>query len=491
MLLGFKRHRVPLVDERRNPFLDRVQADSLISRHWTIIGPGSIGDKAGDLLAKTRSGLKAGFQANERNVLAMGFFDAFYARNKIMGNEGEQGGRIISGEFSAGEKETMRRISEKFKGMGVAVRSSAHGDCQGVGIYESRFVVEVTPETVERAIKEVLASHWTDDAIEYRRVSGLPEGMAVIIEPIIGILGYEGFAPNYSGIAHTSLPDKKSRIRVVAGLPTSVVQSAYGIKVTYSQGNIFAPYLAGLNVDVPTHMLPRETLEMLCGETTSLYGEINTKGDVKKLLNNLRQFFEKLIKFEKLCGRPQYIEWAGIFKNENLQVTILQTADIKGGLDYIDIPKDPEKILMRCNYAVGTGIVEFPELVVIRGEGAVKALHQYNKEHKGYVVAYDAKLHSGDDPLLTFSDLSNAAVVVEFGEGHLANPASHWEGLMEATKKIFLATKLSDEALQGALVNLWRDGKSKKINSSGEVYTAKFRVTACARQQDAVIEVLG
>ena len=57
-----------------------TQLSVLTEKFWTIIGSGSIGAKAEELMRKTWAIERAGFDVNPRTVLAMGFFDAFRER---------------------------------------------------------------------------------------------------------------------------------------------------------------------------------------------------------------------------------------------------------------------------------------------------------------------------------------------------------------------------------------------------------------------------
>ncbi len=492
MLFGRARNR-PLLDGTNVPFLDRVQKDSLVRKHWEILGPDSIGDKAGNLLVKTRYAIKSGFTPNERVVLAMGFFEEYYSRN-VKGASGKRE-QILNGVFSTREMESIDQIAGRFKGRAVVVRSSAFGDALGIGVYESRFVLDTSPEGISKAIKEVLASQYTDDAVEYRRVRGLPEGMAVIIEPVVATLVNEGHAPNFSGIGFTKLPNGTSLLRVTAGLGTMVVRSTYGIKITYSNDKLEMPWFVGLKDDFTS--LPEETLRMLHGkviegaEGTSRV-EVNSKSLVKRFIYEPRKLFAKMGKFEELCGVPQYIEWAGIYRPTNplstggmkFEVTLLQTADAKRE-DFVEVPKNPKNVLAETNYVMGSGRKECPELVVVRTENSIPALRRYNGDHKGYAVAYDGKLHTGENPKLSFHDLSNASVVIDYGFAHIKDPASHWEGLMKATSKIFLVTDLDE----GVLEKLREEGKTGNIGENAGLYVANFVVSACMRQQRAVVEV--
>ncbi|MBU0586896.1 hypothetical protein KJ780_05270 [Candidatus Micrarchaeota archaeon] len=79
---------------RNNAFSERMrlanvlrahtcQLSALNERYWTIIGYGSIGAKADELMKKAWAVERAGFELNHRTVLAMGFFEDFKKRNRI------------------------------------------------------------------------------------------------------------------------------------------------------------------------------------------------------------------------------------------------------------------------------------------------------------------------------------------------------------------------------------------------------------------------
>ncbi|MBN2477811.1 hypothetical protein JXB01_00795, partial [Candidatus Micrarchaeota archaeon] len=57
-----------------------IKLSTLSERFWTIVGSGSIGAKAEELMRKTWAIERAGFEINPRVVLAMGFFDGFRER---------------------------------------------------------------------------------------------------------------------------------------------------------------------------------------------------------------------------------------------------------------------------------------------------------------------------------------------------------------------------------------------------------------------------
>jgi len=127
----------------------------------------------------------------------MDFFDAFNKRSGVFdalergASPEELQNLILRCKFNGNEFREISAIANRFSETPIAVRSSAHGDCRGTGIYESTFCVNNGSElknavALANAMKEVLASEFSEDAITFRKDLGLPGGMAVIVEPVFG-----------------------------------------------------------------------------------------------------------------------------------------------------------------------------------------------------------------------------------------------------------------------------------------------------------------
>ena len=231
-----------------------AQLSALAEKFWTIIGFGSIGAKAEELLRKTWAIERAGFDVNPRTVLAMGFFEAFKERRGInaalaRGASSEELQQLVrEGQFDEPEMKTFRRLVKQihrdFRGIPLVVRSSAHGDCRGTGVYDSEFCINLNDEVktlddLAKAVKAVMISEFSESAIAFRKDLGLPEGVAVILEPVFGQRfkkhpdsGIIRFGPKYGGFGYTSGTDG-GYVFFAAGLPTTAVKGK-GIKVKES-----------------------------------------------------------------------------------------------------------------------------------------------------------------------------------------------------------------------------------------------------------------
>lgn len=90
----------------------------------------------------------------------------------------------------------------------LAVRSSAHGDAGGTGVYTSRIVRSGSAAELESAVFQVLLSHASPEAKNFRREQGLPDEMGVFIQPAIGSIflnesGFSLFGPALNFIVNT------------------------------------------------------------------------------------------------------------------------------------------------------------------------------------------------------------------------------------------------------------------------------------------------
>lgn len=108
-----------------------------------------------------------------------------------------------------------------------AVRSSALAERGGTGIYETSFFW-VTGER-KKDLKNlwqrqrlVYASEISRDAELWRQKMKMPEGMAILIQPVVGKKWGQFFFPSLSGLAYTSYGSKIT-VRAVVGLGTKAV----------------------------------------------------------------------------------------------------------------------------------------------------------------------------------------------------------------------------------------------------------------------------
>jgi hypothetical protein len=130
----------------------------------------------------------------------------------------------------------------------LAVRSSAEGDAEGTGIYDSVFAGGDTSQMAQ-GIAQVVRSFHSPSAKEFRRRANLGDDFAIMVQPLVGqVLHDDGlsrfFAPPISGYGYSrSRHDLYGMINVVAGLGGGVDRPG-GEQINYGSINV-ARNLAG------------------------------------------------------------------------------------------------------------------------------------------------------------------------------------------------------------------------------------------------------
>ncbi|MDO8554785.1 MAG: PEP/pyruvate-binding domain-containing protein [Candidatus Micrarchaeota archaeon] len=479
----------------------QLQLETLDSKHWTIIGNGSIGAKAEELRRKAWAIEQAGFTLYPRVVFAMGFFDDFKRRNEVMAavEKGIQPNAIQqlirNAIFNADELANITEIAKRFIRVPIVVRSSAHGDCRGTGIYESGYVVNSLPslaeniDTIVSEIKVTLASEFSEDAIEFRKKCGLPPGMAVIIEPVFGIQIPDGiissdipyipraffFGPLYGGHGHTSTASGPGYTIISAGLPTSTVLGK-GIKAVEGEDDGFLGRIPLTKKHANTE------LSLICGSV--VYPSGNTIMNVKLPPNaifgmTLEWLFSRLKKLESLLGKPQYYEFAVIEKDGNPIPALVQIADISLSHDFYEFP-NTERLVARGTQVEQGGNITCRDMVYVTSPGDLRLLDSFNKTHSNYILVINCNLLSAGNKI-SFSYLSNAAVVAELGyKPHAASLAAHFGGsLIESGKLVLSLDELDRVKLE----------KYETAICNFRVFTTNARVIASAKQQKVIIEL--
>ncbi|MEI6886942.1 MAG: PEP/pyruvate-binding domain-containing protein [bacterium] len=468
-----------------------------------IIGDGSIGAKAKELLEKTHLLRELGFSTPRRVVLASGFFNEFFLRNNLgidfanVDITDSTTQRVIRGSFSKEQFELIKTISESFGDVPLVVRSSAEGDSRGTGTYNTVFVDNDLGE-VNKAIRKVLSSYFTKSAKAFRKDANTPEGMGIIIEPLIGekiedslVPEYEYITPAFSGYGYTSTAREGPYITIVRGLG-GAVDSRDGIKIT--------PLTLGINDVNFGYYLDQMWIdkEKRFSEDNGIhYGKIfevnkafrkghlaKTQIDFLTATDNfdISHLFSSIIKIEEQLGKPQYFEFAITSEDGQPKCWITQIADIDIKVDTIDF-SESKTPLINADSVTGTGIIESNCIVTCITLAQVKALEEYNKTHFGYILIYRDELISGEVRDLYYQHYSNSSVLLEVSTGiHANNPISHLSGQLDMTNKFF-GIFSSDELFE--LENLLKPIVNK--TNGIEEYNGKFKVISSERQNRLIV----
>lgn len=500
------------------------QLSTLDERHWTVIGEGHVGAKADELARKAWAIERSGFTLTPRVVLAMGFFDGFLERNGM-----DKPGKCISdtetlseakkAAFSEIERKALwnlvKRFRRDFPSTPLVIRSSAHGDCRGTGIYESVFCPNFRNElktlrALENAVKRVVLSQFTESAAAFRADLGLPGGMAVIIEPVFGSrmngrdyfnkINAIIFGPHYSGYAYTSSISCGSYGFIAAGLPI----------VTARGGG----FLIKKGMDQRLWDITKETaLDMARTDDRFAFTDLMDNVHVWRSgmwisIRDGRQtsvfrhnetlamrdyspdwLFSRLERLERLTGAPQYVEFAMRETSYGAEAAILQIADANEKTDFYAFPQSGSSVISG-NFVVGSGRIDCRKAVIVSDPDDIRLLSGFNRSNKGYLVIYGGRLTSimlgGSTRRLNYADLSNASALVEISEYmHASHPKAHFEGMLEKSEKLLIVTRTIDwERINAIRTNIEKDGATLGV------IDAAFRVTASQRQQKGIVEII-
>ncbi len=369
------------------PFKPKERKEFLEENYWTVFGRGSLGSKAEELRGKAAAIEQAGFVLYPRAVLAMGFFDSFRIRSGIEdalrrgADQEELQKLVLNGEFNKTEMEILECISKYWLQTPLMVRSSAHGDCRGTGIYTSVMLLngkdtESNVADIARAVKKVLASEFSKDAIAYRKDLFLPGGMAVMIEPVFGkeILGEdrytdEGervFGPAYSGIAYTGSEVAEAKAYISAGLPLGAVNGE-SVEISEDSKHSIHTLAESLDLGVNRMMILTYGVFVLLGKTYK-DGEaccisVNAPEGRVNWLPFKEWLFPKLKELGKILGKQQYVEFAVMGWRQAPKVAILQIAEVNPKTDFYQIAENEQTVIKTTGEVVGSGKRDCPEII--------------------------------------------------------------------------------------------------------------------------------
>ncbi len=461
---------------KRNSFLNllknKVQVSSLTEqtkeKYWTIYGEGSIGAKAEELLKCEWAIHMAGFEPGPRAVLAMGFFDDFLGRCGLSFDAKIESAdackKINETPFSDSEEKIFVEILKNFGKTPIAVRSSAHKDSSGTGVYESVFHPPVEDEEKNiqffiRDIKRVLKSHFSPGAIAYRNKLGIQCGIAVLIEPVFGRYvkdscgGLPLFGPDYGGIAFTSYgKSKRARLSLSSGLPTKAVKGEsflvfecdernmskiirdildastsidemYALTSITQKGDLIHPYY---DMDYSHYLLSENPNEWYFHKT------------------NLAGVFEKIRMLKSYLGKDKYLEIALIYEDNSFRTKVLQISDFSLPQNHIEVVKSENTLLSATRVFGREGHQKGRYLVSVRTEDDLRALGQFNNAYKDYCVFIPDRLIS-QNQWVGYESISNSLVVVEYsasdyGFCHTGKVESHISGFLSEMKITYLLT---------------------------------------------------
>lgn len=500
---------------------NRVIPDSDIG----IYGQGFIGDKADQLVEKTATLRGIGFHTPGRVIIAEGFFDGFFRRNRL--GDTLRGATatptlarsIRRGSFAVEDFNALQALVASFGDTPLVVRSSAAGDARGTGIYQTEFS-ENRPDLVSRALQKVLASYFSESAIAFRRDAQTGEGFGIMIEPLIGQKIADDFdtyvfAPILSGFGYTSTSKGEGYVNVVPGIGGGV-ETRDGERLTRTdlkpyQGSLYKYIQSQRNRLISGSVVKRSAL---LGTNSFRFADFNGKaylppvrggivcqsflafvGNLKEAYFNVNfnQLFDRMERMERTFGRPQYFEWAMTLDGKQQRYWIVQIAGVDKKLDVFDF-NDFGVPFLEGHTVTGSGIFESDLVAACMDGKGLDSLHKFNQNHRGYVLFYTGELTSKGQYIrrralgireLTYADVGNASVLIEFGNaGHKDSPLAHLQGQLDMTGKLFflVAPDLYNTEFWNKWYEFWGDQSKKR---GFRIVNKKVKVVGSERQNQA------
>ncbi len=485
-------------------------------KYFKLHGEGP-GEKAGAIIRNADRILASKLLLTKRNVICMSFVSEFATRcgteSAFLNNEPQAkvAELILNGEFSQAEMSTIERIcrveyaGEQF----LAIRSSAHGDAAGTGVYET-FYSKNNPAEVAKFVKMVIASHYTGDACLFRHDAGLEDGIAVIIEPLItqemrsiGTMSnaagaYHGndkifFAPALSGYAVAGMSGDKPLLYagVAAGFASEFVKDPrQGLIAAFGDGEMEIRLGELLNKKTRGRApgaysigasFTNSTICLDC-EGTSWRGRI----DLEFIQNlTLHGLLESLIQLFSNDTKA-YVEWAAksvggkpaYFLNQLAQ-TIYPDYDFDA-----DALSGNARFLGQSNSVVGDGKLCTEHIMHVKSRSGWNALSGMGESYKGSFLLFDGFAADTDVFSNTpYSCFSSSAVICELGKyGRMSLLAGHFGGKFAMARKVLLS--ITDDAnIRQAFEH------ANKVHSSDgvDVYRLPVELFASERKQQAAL----
>jgi len=486
-------------------------AQNANARYFTVYGEG-IGEKARQLMSKAQPILDSGFALDRRNVLGWSFFSDFLKRCGAEGalvDKNVQTARklIIKGKFNDAELKVIMEICKDLCEYQVlAVRSSAEGDANGTGVYDSFY----TPNRVENVCayaKMVLASHFIEKAAWFRQTAKVGEGMGVMIEPLVADeVGYSttnsqgneiyvkngAYAPIVSGMGRThSYAAGGPYIGLVQGFAKNFVNDPrYGMIITkenlrYNLSKLRneKAYLSGPKSSHHMGSFSDRAL-VITNNGKLVEARISSPIDTENI--EFGDVFENINKLHKNCGDiPQYFEYATNIANGKPTYHITQIADDPRSNFIFEPCKDSKLVLGQAWFVLGGGARKTSHLVHIREERGWARLGRINNAHDSYVLIFTDTTIGDANLEFSCANLSNAAVIGEHGSSSadaLRNFGAHFGGVMSMVNKILLAFPTFGQA--GLRTRNFSDNASAVSSfDGGVVYEIPLKTVASEKMQ--------
>lgn len=501
-------------------------------KYWKILGNGDLGGKAEELRKCTAEALAAGFYMHPRIVATMGTFRSVerweYAKDLILNGRASSSGIANALWYGRGTHELdVERLANETtfspndiadmmnilrylpKGVPLAVRSSAYGDACGNGNYSSKLVYGASEaeqwERLRLAVIRVLLSQFDKKAIAYRTDLGLPEGIAVMFEPVLGVRWGDNqghFGPCLGGYAVSRMGSIEGMTIVWDGLPSMAVR-VIGSHLTEGMESATDELTIGEAISDGRYSTPEmkrmyardsgkiELISFTDGEKqTCLRGLVTPEIGVSTEIT-VNGFFSLLNRLAGYIGKRIYIEYGVVGSQGKPEVGLLQLAEYKQELGG-SVELNGTEITVGRRVENG-GEKTCDGIFVLDNCMGFSRLQEYNKTHRNYLLVIDASTVSGLRDIISYDSINNASAIIEDGgDAHGAGDLNGHLGGGPKQKGVILAYAPSagrdiEKAAGGERGIAHLETEEREGITRYRIYAGKVRVCANVLEQRVAV----
>ncbi|MFA6530374.1 MAG: hypothetical protein WCT31_01485 [Candidatus Micrarchaeia archaeon] len=430
----------------------KLTREQLDARLWRVVGGQNMGDKALWLRRYSLEAVQSGFSMSRRTVAAMEAFKSperweiakglleeglpiEHVTNAIDSGSGDyiygrDPSRLIAQtRLTDNEERIIFEVMKRYgKNIPLAVRSSAFGDASGNGNYSSAFVWARTEEERRKYFRlaciEVLLSQFKPAALAYRRDFSLPEGIAIMVEPVAGIR-WKGkhekertyFGPEYGGYAISGTMDFGAFSIIWPGLPTKAVEM-HGIRISpndYEElfGMTFDNWRKTEKAKSRFGNVSGELLnlnELMIIDCT--VGVMDTRHISEKIGDMPTEWlFQRLEMLARAIGKRLYIEFGAVANHNGPLSFLLQLAEYKQSKDANF--SDLGVVLANGTYVENGGEKACKGIMLVKNGGGIEVLKTANVRHSEYLLVLST--NALRNARIPYDEVNGANVILESG----------------------------------------------------------------------------
>lgn len=450
-----------------------------------------IGDKARTLALHAEAAMSAGFALPPRIVVAEDRLDTIFSHNGLSSSLREyRDYRLetyklnlpgaLEGELAA----ISQTIRDTCGNVPVAVRSSAKGDARGTGVYRSE-CVQNTPRSLRYGILQVLASYLGDSARVWRRTAGVPDGLGIMIEPLVcqPIPDPEvlRMAPLISGMAYSSSGIGPGFIKISYGLGGGGSERLTREKLAehgFKAQNYFDQF-AGESVLVDSVSLSEDP-----GKQYPLSGV--AKSALRPLLAGVdyAPLFQSMADLEEALGSAVYTEWALHTDGGRQRHYLVQLALVEHQSEKWEFG-DTTSTLFKMDDVRHGSPLEIGAIVFIDSIHQLENLASFNAANSKYLLIYgDALMGSVGlqrECPMTMRHISNAAALM-LAPGSRATAYDWEEHLRGLTEKVKIMVGKGNQ-----VKNLWNGLRHFDHEHGLLVYRRPMRIQYSSSEGAAIV----